>query len=139
MPETTAAGACLCGAVKFEITLPTKWCAHCHCTLCRRSHGAAFVTWFGVATEQFRFIAGEEQVKWYFSAPESQRGFCTTCGSQILFRSTKWPSEMHISLSNMNDPIDRQPTIHVYFDTHVDWLEFNDDLPRQVDPDLNDR
>ena len=26
-------GACLCGAVRFTITLPTLFCAHCHCTM----------------------------------------------------------------------------------------------------------
>ncbi len=34
------------------------------------------------------------------------------------------------------DPIDRQPAGHAYFDTHVDWIDFNDDLPRTGDPDL---
>ncbi|NQU28732.1 MAG: GFA family protein [Candidatus Marinimicrobia bacterium] len=129
-------GACLCEKIKFEVTLPTKWCAHCHCTLCRRSHGAAFVTWFGVNTSQFRIIKGENQIKWYFSSAESQRGFCTNCGSHILFKSTKWPGETHVSLSNMINPIDRKPAGHAYFDTHVDWLEFNDGLPRNNDPDL---
>jgi hypothetical protein len=23
-------GGCLCGAVRFELALPSKWCAHCH-------------------------------------------------------------------------------------------------------------
>jgi len=26
-------GACFCGAVTFEVTLPTLFCAHCHCTM----------------------------------------------------------------------------------------------------------
>ena len=129
-------GACLCEKIKFEITLPTKWCSHCHCTLCRRSHGAAFVTWFGVNTDQFRITQGENQIKWYFSSVESQRGFCMNCGSHILFKSIKWPGEIHISLSNMIDPIDRKPAGHTYFDTHVDWVKFNDGLPRNNDPDM---
>lgn len=139
MKKKSNRGECLCGTVKFEVTLPTKWCAHCHCTLCRRSHGAAFVTWFGVETDQFKFIQGEEKLTWYHSSQESKRGFCTNCGSHILFRSTKWPGETHITLSNMIDPIDRQPQVHVFFDTHVGWLEFNDDLPRYDDPALESK
>jgi hypothetical protein len=46
----TAVGACLCGAVQFELQLPATWVAHCHCTMCRRAHGAAFVTWVSVPT-----------------------------------------------------------------------------------------
>ena len=34
-------GSCLCGAVRFEVTLPSKFCAHCHCGNCRKAHGAA--------------------------------------------------------------------------------------------------
>ena len=139
MKQKSVRGECLCGTVKFEVTLPTKWCAHCHCTLCRRSHGAAFVTWFGVETDQFKFIQGEEKLTWYHSSQESKRGFCTNCGSHILFRSTKWPGETHLTLSNMIDPIDRQPQVHVFFDTHVGWLEFNDDLPRYDDPALESK
>lgn len=136
MKQKSVRGECLCGTVKFEVTLPTKWCAHCHCTLCRRSHGAAFVTWFGVDTDNFKLLQGEEKLTWYYSSQESKRGFCTNCGSHILFRSTKWPRETHITLSNMTDAIDRQPKVHVFFDTHVSWLEFNDNLPRYDDPAL---
>jgi hypothetical protein len=50
LPEGRSAGevvggACLCGAVKIETTLPSLWSAHCHCSSCRRAHGAAFVTY----------------------------------------------------------------------------------------------
>ena len=38
-------GGCLCGAVRFTAKLPSKWCAHCHCSLCRKAHGAGYVTW----------------------------------------------------------------------------------------------
>ena len=37
MPIT---GGCLCGAVRFEATLPPRRVTHCHCEMCRRSVGA---------------------------------------------------------------------------------------------------
>ena len=70
--QDTFTGGCLCGAVRFEVAAPTKWCAHCHCSLCRRAHGAAFVTWFGVPNEQFHWTLGEERVCWYPSTPEAR-------------------------------------------------------------------
>ena len=42
---STATGRCLCGDLQFETELPSKWVAHCHCTMCQRSGGSAFVTW----------------------------------------------------------------------------------------------
>jgi hypothetical protein len=123
-------GGCLCGAVRFEIRGPTKWCAHCHCSLCRRAHGAAFVTWFGVPNEQFRFTGGEDLVGWYASTPEARRGFCRTCGSTLFFTSERWAGETHIALAHMDQPIDREPAAHVFYDTHVEWVELGDTLKK---------
>ena len=35
-------GSCLCGAVRFEIDR-VRALTHCHCTICRKLSGAAFV------------------------------------------------------------------------------------------------
>ena len=126
----TVAGKCLCGGVRFEVDLPVKWCAHCHCHLCRRAHGAAFVTWFGVAEEAFRIVGGGELLRWYASTPEAQRGFCSTCGSTMLFRSTRWSGEMHVALPFVDGEIGREPAAHVYWDRHVSWVDLGDELKR---------
>ena len=56
MSEPTVFGACLCGAVRFRIELPTLFCGHCHCTMCQRNHGAAYVTWFGIELQRCKFV-----------------------------------------------------------------------------------
>lgn len=121
-------GGCLCGAVRFTVAGPTKWCAHCHCTLCRRAHGAAFVTWVGVAEEFFRLDA-EESLRWFESTPGAFRGFCERCGSTLLFRSGRWPGEMHVTRAAFDAEIDRSPAGHAYYSTHVDWATVDDGLP----------
>jgi len=60
--------------------------------------------------------------------------FCSKCGSSILFKSTKWQGEIHITLANLNLSFDIKPQAHAYFDTHVDWLNFDDGLKRIDDP-----
>jgi len=121
-------GRCLCGAVRFEVTPPTKWCAHCHCSLCRRAHGAAFVTWFGVERPSFELVAGSDDLSWYQSTAEARRGFCSRCGSTLFFESERWADEIHIALAHMDGPIDRSPKTHVFYDAHVDWFEVGDEL-----------
>ena len=125
-------GGCLCGAVRFAAELPSLWCAHCHCTQCQRYHGAPLVTWVGFQRSKFRITVGESCLRWYCSSAPAKRGFCDKCGSSFLFQSERWPDEMHVSLTNLQDPIDRQPEGHVHFDSHVDWLELADDLPRKL-------
>ena len=115
-------GSCLCGDVAFEIDFPTNWSAHCYCSLCRRAHGAGVVTWVGVARERFRLVHGKELLKWYRSTIPARRGFCSECGSTLLFESTRWPGEIHVAVANLDGELDRRPEGHAYYTDHVDWL-----------------
>lgn len=123
-------GACLCGAVRFRVRFPTKWCAHCHCTMCRRAHGAAFVTWCGVPKGQFVIEAGEEELCRYDSSPEALRRFCRRCGSTLIFEGQRWPDEVHVVVANLEGALDRAPQAHVHFDSRVPWVDLGDHLPR---------
>ena len=130
----TAKGSCQCSLLGFEITLPTKWVAHCHCSMCRRAAGAAFVTWVSVADWNFRITRCADHLTWHRSSIEGRRGFCNQCGSTLLFKSTKWPGETHLTLANFDEPVDRAPQGHAYWDTHVDWVSISDDLPKKSAP-----
>lgn len=126
-------GACLCGEVSFDAPLPTRWVAHCHCSDCRRAHGAAFVTWAGFTAGTVAIHDPHGQLRWYASSRPARRGFCTRCGSTLFFRSERWPDELHIVAGNMAGPLDRAPQLHVFWDSHVDWADVdpNDGLPRK--------
>lgn len=131
MSDTTFGGGCLCGQVRFSVLAPTLWCAHCHCTLCRKAHGAAWVTWVGVAEAQAAIDAGGGALAWYASTPEAERGFCSHCGSTLFFRSSRWPGELHIARAGFDGVIDREPSAHAWWDNHVEWAEPGDGLPRK--------
>ena len=122
----TVTGRCLCGAVEFELRLPSKWCAHCHCSMCRRAHGAGYVTWAGFESDHFILNKGDHHLKWYESSPGARRGFCGTCGSTMLFESERWAGETHVALACIEGPIDREPAAHAFFDAHVHWMPIDD-------------
>ena len=125
-----ANGSCLCGKVRFQVQLPSLWVAHCHCSLCQRAHGAAFVTWVGTDASTTR-IDDDGALRWYESTPGAQRGFCAHCGSTVFFRGERWPGELHIALANFATPVDGAPAAHVFYDTHVPWFTVNDGLPQK--------
>jgi len=127
-------GACICGEVTFEYHSPSLWCAHCHCSLCQRAHGAPLVTWVGVSQQRFALTTGNS-LRWYGSSTDSERGFCCNCGSTLFFRSQRWPGEVHIARSNINDDIDIQPSTHVHCESQAHWFPFSDELPRESDRD----
>lgn len=130
MSDATVSGACLCGGVRFHVGLPSLFCAHCHCTMCRRNHGAAYVTWFGVPRERFGLDAGEDLLRRYESSSHATRTFCGRCGTSLFFESQRNPDRVEIPLANMEGELDRRPEVHVFFDDHVAWLAADDGLPR---------
>ena len=129
-----AGGKCLCGAVSFALRFPTIWIAHCHCSMCRRAHGAAFVTWVGAETASVSIVDPGSKLRWYRSSPGAERGSCSRCGSPLFFRSEKWPGELHIARANFDTELDRAPQAHAFYDTHVAWFEPNDSLPKKPAP-----
>jgi hypothetical protein len=100
--------------------------------MCRREHGAGYVTWVGFDDQQVELTGSDSALKWYESSSGAERGFCRSCGSSLFFRSRRWAGELHIALGCINDTIDRQPQANVFFDKHVDWMPIDDSL-KQVD------
>src|SRR5262249_50778417 len=116
-------GSCLCGGVKFEITGPLSSPLNCHCSQCRKQHGAPFRSRVRVQIEDFRWLKGEHLIKYYQSEGGYPRGFCRECGSQILNRTgpnwkrpAQFPralSQYGIPLAILDDPPVR-PVCHVF-------------------------
>ena len=123
-------GACLCGAVRFRVTLPTSFCAHCHCSMCRRNHGAGYVTWVGVPRGQLELLEGGDALVTYASSDAGTRKFCGRCGTSLFCENTHHPERVDVPLANLDGPIDRDPQLHAYFDCRAPWVEVGDALPR---------
>ena len=127
-------GSCFCQAVQYQISLPTLFCGHCHCSMCRRPHGASFVTWVGVPSEQFHVTQGVDNLTMYDSSAHGRRQFCKTCGSQLfcwhIDDDTGEPKLIDVTLASLQDEIDRLPDTHFYYDSRASWTVVEDDLPK---------
>ncbi len=49
----------------------------------------------------------------------------------MFFKSERWSGELHVARALFADALDKEPTAHVFFETHVPWLAINDDLPKK--------
>ena len=127
---SSVSGSCLCGKLRFTANLPTLWVAHCHCTLCQKNAGAAFVTWAGFNEQDVQIDDSNKTLKWYSATENAYRGFCNECGSTIFFKSARWLGELHITVVNIHEEIDRSPQMHVNWSSHQAWLHLADDLPK---------
>lgn len=128
--KRTIPGGCFCGAVRFEIETPTDFCSHCHCESCRRSHGAAFVTWTGVPLAQYRLLRGSEKIRKYESSPGVRWCFCADCGTSLLYEHAGVPNRIYMTVANLDEPLDQEPEGHVSYEEKVAWLRVHDGLPK---------
>jgi hypothetical protein len=75
------AGACLCGALQYQAEGAGTNLIHCHCSRCRKHHGAPFATFVEADARSLRWLAGEGSVVKYASSAARERAFCAICGS----------------------------------------------------------
>ena len=72
-------GSCLCGQVRFELTGPAQFINHCHCSMCRKIHGAAYGSFLHADGNYFHWVSGESSIHNYQSSPKNFRAFCRVC------------------------------------------------------------
>ncbi|MDH3476303.1 MAG: GFA family protein, partial [Rhodospirillales bacterium] len=128
MTERAATGGCLCGAVRYEAKGEPLWVAHCHCHSCRRNTGSAIATFVGYRQENFAYSAGAPAG--YASSPGVTRSFCARCGTPLTYRAERFPGEVHLYISTLDDPENFRPKGHVYFAERIPWFDTADHLPR---------
>jgi len=131
-----AEGGCLCGRLRYAVTLSAIDAGYCHCRLCQRSAGAPVLAWATFPVDRLRFLAGRPSV--YRSSPHGERSFCGACGTQIFFRSESAPPRIDINLATLDDPGLIAPEYHIWTASRIPWFETADSLPRHPDngPDV---
>ena len=127
-------GRCECGRVRFEVDGEIVDFSHCHCSQCRRLHGAAYATFAGVNRHEFRYVKGEDEVATYASSPSNIRVFCARCGSMILCDPQDEPGYLYLSMSVVDGDPPRPPAYHAYVGSKAPWHDIRDDVP-QYDTD----
>jgi hypothetical protein len=122
----TIHGGCLCGAVRYEGSGGPYHITHCHCQDCRRSTGAAFVTWASFPRGDFRITQGELREVAFAGR---LRSFCPRCGSSLTFRSTQEAEEIDVTVCTFDHPEVISPADHIWVEDQLPWIKVADELP----------
>ena len=121
-------GQCLCGCVSWEVEGELADMTHCHCSMCRKAHGAPFATYAFCSSSNFHMTTGADCVSTYRSSPGSDRYFCKCCGSVVPGELTEGRIEIPVGL------IDGDPEIrahaHIFATSRAPWYTITDDLPQ---------
>jgi hypothetical protein len=126
-------GSCLCGAVGFEIRGPAVHTGHCHCSMCRKWSGSAFLSYLGARLQDVAWTRGEGVLGRYRSSPGFERLFCTSCGSSLA----AWPTDPGAELTwlmmgTLDDAAGARPDKHIFVESKADWFEITDTLARHA-------
>jgi len=120
-------GQCLCGDVTWEFTGKPTGSYHCHCTMCRKAHGAAFGTYYFVSADRFRMSAGKDGVRHFQSSAEQTRSFCPVCGSVVPNQDSKGGFYFVPAGAHTDGPAIEA---HIYVASKATWQRIADDLPQ---------
>ncbi len=130
-----ATGTCLCGDIRFRLDGPFQWMMHCHCSRCRKHHGAAFATFVGAPAAGFEWLAGKNDiVTWTSGAPGTgPRYFCPTCGSV-----TPAPDDggelRFVPAGNLVEDCGVKPEMHIFAASKAPWYQITDSVPACAGP-----
>ncbi len=130
MTSSNTQGSCLCGTVQFQVLGEGQFCVHCHCSICRRNHGAGFVTWLVLPRDQFSLTQGADALVHFASSDRAQRSFCGKCGSSVFSASDTHPERIDIVVASLADPVEPAPQAHIFYDCRADWMSTFSELQK---------
>jgi len=121
-------GRCECGRIRYEVDSEITEFSHCHCSQCRRLHGAAYVTFAAVARDKFRYVSGDDDLKVFASSNDINRVSCIECGSNILADAKSEPDVLYLCMGTVDGDPPRPPGFHSFVGSKAPWHEITDDL-----------
>ncbi|MBJ7537341.1 GFA family protein [Marinomonas transparens] len=124
----TYQGSCLCGEITFAVSGIDERAAQCHCTMCRKFHGAAAAPL--VSVKQIHWLSGDDVRKDYVADNGTTRTFCSACGSSLGFRCKVETAPMEIAIGTLDDEVPVTIDAHIYVDNKANWDHIADGLPQ---------
>lgn len=129
-------GRCECGQVRYQVSGEIHDYSHCHCSQCRRLHGAAYVSFAGVSRADFSYLSGDEQVASYASSDTHQRLFCSNCGASLGVELSLEPDDLYLAMGSVDGDPALPPAYHIFVGSKAPWHEICDDAPQyDTEPD----
>lgn len=112
-------GGCLCGLVRYRADGPPLSSLICHCRTCRRASGAPSVAWLTFAQDRFQWLSGAPQR--HASSPGVVRGFCSRCGTGLVYESEQMAGMVDVTTASLDDPSRHPPTRQTWVSHRIDW------------------
>ncbi|MEM7194210.1 MAG: GFA family protein [Pseudomonadota bacterium] len=118
-------GTCLCQRLQWRIKTPPEAAYHCHCTMCRKIHAAAFATYYIIDTNGFEWTSSQDSLAVFRSSENLSRNFCNRCGS-VVPNASDDGSIWYVPAGSHTDgpPVES----HIFTGSKASWHEIADNL-----------
>lgn len=119
-------GGCYCGCVRYRAKGVSRDVVECHCSQCRKQAGHRYAG-TGAKTSDIE-IDGADNITWFRASPDTERGFCATCGSHLFWKRSD-EDYCGILAASLDAPSGLRMTKHIFVEDKGDYYEITDGLP----------
>ena len=124
-------GSCLCGQVSWRVDARLDRLSHCHCSMCRKAHGAPFATFAAAKPSKLAWLSGVNDISHYQASAALTRSFCSHCGSSVPLAVGE--QYVGIPVGCMDSELAVTTQEHIFVGSQAPWHRIEDELPRHLE------
>ena len=125
-------GGCSCGAVRYRLTSDPIWVNCCHCTLCQRQTGSAFVINALIEVDRIETLQGEFEVTEVASGSGAPHDLyrCSQCRVVVWSDYGRKRPIRFVRVGTLDDSSALPPNVHVWVKSKLDWVVIPEGAPQ---------
>ena len=123
-------GECLCSKIHYEYSGATGNLVHCHCSKCRKWHGAAFRSRMVVKADGYKITQGQEYLTQYQTTPNVIKTFCKNCGSSLATIYPLRDNLLGLPIAGCEGEFDQYQEFHIFTGSKAQWWKITDNFPQ---------
>jgi len=122
-------GKCLCGKIEFEAREIPGMVFNCHCSRCRKSHGADYATQVFAVRDSLKFKKGGKEFLKEFSSTGGIRTFCSNCGSRLMNYAQDSGDYLSIAAACLHSGYHGEAVAHCFTAFKASWHVLSETIP----------
>ncbi|MFE3653335.1 GFA family protein [Streptomyces sp. NPDC059152] len=121
-PDTAErTGGCLCRKIRFKATGEPDYPHTCSCPHCKALSGGPMMAWVSFPLQGLIWTGEGGEPSWHYTWPDSKRGFCPTCGTQVCALD-EGADDIALTFFTLDDPSNLIPVNQSFRGDAVSWL-----------------
>ena len=131
MSDTTFAGGCACGGIRYNLAQTPLIVHACHCRDCQRITGSAFVINLWI---EKKFVEANHTPRSFSLSAGSGKphevSFCDRCGTYLWsFYHAAPGNALFVRAGTLDRPEVVKPDVHIFTRSKLPWLRLPKDVP----------